>query len=84
MTHAVGRECPLSPLLSLSLSLLVLPQGIGGVSDPPAYWPPVCYGAFGGVSLSLSLSFFRQGYGQKGCPLCPRAVGAPDHCGGQM
>ena len=62
---------------SLSLSLffffpllLLLPQGIGGGSDPPGYWSPICYGAFGGVrsvclriryfpfSLSLSLSLF--------------------------
>ena len=36
--------------LSLSLSLsLFLSQGIGGGSDPPAYWPPIYYGAFGGT-----------------------------------
>ena len=35
--------------LSLSLCLSLLPQGIGGVSNPAAYWPPSCYGAFGGA-----------------------------------
>ena len=43
--------------LSVVCLRLLLPQGIGGVSDPPAYWPLICYGAFGGViSVSGSVS----------------------------
>ena len=47
---------------------LFLSQGIGGRLDPPAYWPPICYGAFGGtirlfemfpLSLSPSVSLSR-------------------------
>ena len=66
--------------LSLSLSLLLLlPQDtvIGGRSNPPAYWPPICYGAFGGgvkrqfeyrsLSLSLSLPPPAWSHGLRAC-----------------
>ena len=39
-------------------SLLLLPQGIRGVSGPPAYWPPICYGAFGGVNRLFESRIF--------------------------
>ena len=39
-------------------SLLLLPQGIRGVSGPPAYWPPICYGAFGGVKRLFESRIF--------------------------
>ena len=36
---------------------LLLPQGMRGGSGYPAYWPPICYGAFGGFVKSLLFEF---------------------------
>ena len=44
---------------SLSLAFLLLLRGIGGVSNPPAYWPPICYGAFGGLRKLFEYRMFQ-------------------------
>ena len=55
LSAALSLSVCLSVSLSLSLSLsLLLPQGIGGVSNPRPIGPPMCYGAFGGESKFCS------------------------------
>ena len=68
---SLSLSLSLSPSLSLSLSLsLFFPQGMRGLLNPPATWPPNCY-----LSLSLSLSFFFA-KGMSGV-LSPPATRAP-------
>ena len=90
--QAPGMVLRAANCIPLHSSTLLLPQGIGGVSDPPAYWPRICYGAFGGVrklfefsSLSLCQSSDAQiiqkpakhPSGQK-----PQSVAPPSHLPG--
>ena len=54
--QAPGMVLRAANCMPLHSSTLLLPQGIGGVSDPPAYWPRICYGAFGGVRKLFEFS----------------------------
>ena len=53
---AQRRDGSLLALPALSLSLLLLAQGIGDGSGPPAYWPPTYCEAFEGSERCVRVS----------------------------